>query len=71
VAARGTVDLNTSAIEAIMGAAPGSSTSNARLVILGTTDSLRVQNFVKQPNGMWLEYSGGQDDFTAVGGTYR
>jgi len=54
-------------IEAAIGQAPGLQASNPRLVLISTTDKLRVQNYIVQPGGNWVEASGGQDDLD--GGT--
>lgn len=60
----GNVTLSNSAIEAAIGApsAAANAGTNPRLRIVATTGSLRVQNYIVQPNGAWFEASGGQDE---------
>jgi hypothetical protein len=70
VASRGNATLTNTAIEAALGAAPAGS-SNPRLVIIGNTDVLRAQNYIRQPNGFWIEASSGQDDGTNAAGSNR
>lgn len=65
----GNVTIQNSAIEALLGAPvqPAGVTTNPRLVIQSPTSSLRVQNYIVQPNGAWFETSGAQNEGGAVG----
>ena len=65
----GSVTLTNTAIEALMGVAPPLTASNPRLILVGATDRLRVQNYIVQPGGNWVEASGGQDDGDGPAGT--
>lgn len=65
----GSVTLTNTVIEQRMGIAPSLQTSNPRLIITGATDRLRVQNYIIQPGGNWVEASGGQDDGGGPAGT--
>ena len=60
----GNVTLSNSQIEAAIGAPmqPAGVTTNPRLVIQSPTSSLRVQNYIVQPNGAWFEASGAQTE---------
>ncbi|MDD5333694.1 MAG: hypothetical protein PHS32_08105 [Rhodoferax sp.] len=60
----GSVTLSNTAIEALLGAPvqPAGVTTNPRLVIQAPTSSLRVQNYIVQPNGAWFEASAGQNE---------
>ena len=70
IAAGGSVTITNSQIEAAMGTSIASNVaSNPRLVITGATERLRVQNFIIQPGGNWVEASGGQDDGAGPAGT--
>ena len=69
IAAGGSVTLRNTDIETAMGISPPLTASNPRLVIIGATERLRVQNYIIQPGGNWVEASGGQDDGDGPAGT--
>lgn len=69
IAIGGSVTITNTDIETAMGVSPMLSSSNPRLVITGSTERLRVQNYIVQPGGNWVEASGGQDDGDGPAGT--
>lgn len=68
IPAGGSRTMTNTAIEAALGApnAAANATSNARLRIIGTTGSMRVQNYHVQPSGALYEASGAQSEAVSV-----